>query len=177
MENSIEAVLERAVAAQKRWKQVPVPERVAVCRRMTEWCVARADLLGEELTRQMGRPIAYSPNEIRRGFSDSDIVKVVGGNVIRALRAAQAVALVPGSSRSGVTITGGLFCGLSREAAARFSFLCSLPSIFGAGVYELYKERELLLGSQSDAVNLLAATVASASRRRWKSTIWRTSMR
>jgi acyl-CoA reductase-like NAD-dependent aldehyde dehydrogenase len=70
MENSIEAVLERATAAQKRWKQVPVPERVAVCRRMTEWCVARADLLGEELTRQMGRPIAYSPNEIRRGFSE-----------------------------------------------------------------------------------------------------------
>ncbi|HEX6317678.1 MAG TPA: aldehyde dehydrogenase family protein [Burkholderiales bacterium] len=70
MENSMEAVLERAAAAQKRWKQVPVPERVAVCRRMTEWCVARADLLGEELTRQMGRPIAYSPNEIRRGFSE-----------------------------------------------------------------------------------------------------------
>ena len=70
MENSIEAVLERATAAQERWKQVPVPERVAVCRRMTEWCVARADLLGEELTRQMGRPIAYSPNEIRHGFNE-----------------------------------------------------------------------------------------------------------
>jgi acyl-CoA reductase-like NAD-dependent aldehyde dehydrogenase len=37
---------------------------------MTEWCVARADLLGEELTRQMGRPIAYSPGEIRRGFQE-----------------------------------------------------------------------------------------------------------
>jgi undecaprenyl-diphosphatase len=71
---------------------------------------------------------------------------------------AQAVALVPGSSRSGVTITGGLFCGLSREAAARFSFLCSLPSIFAAGVYELYKERNALLGSQDDAIHLLAAT-------------------
>jgi undecaprenyl-diphosphatase len=74
---------------------------------------------------------------------------------------AQAVALVPGSSRSGVTITGGLFCGLSREAAARFSFLCSLPSIFAAGVYELYKERDALLGSQDDAINLLAATIAA----------------
>ena len=70
MENTIEAALARAAAAQKRWKQVPVHERVAACSRMTEWCVARADLLGEELTRQMGRPIAYSPNEIRRGFSE-----------------------------------------------------------------------------------------------------------
>ncbi len=70
MEHSLEAVLERAAAAQKRWKQVPVQERVAVCRGMTQWCVARADLLGEELSRQMGRPIAYSPNEIRRGFSE-----------------------------------------------------------------------------------------------------------
>jgi undecaprenyl-diphosphatase len=74
---------------------------------------------------------------------------------------AQAVALVPGSSRSGVTITGGLFCGLSREAAARFSFLCSLPSIFAAGIYELYKEREALIGSQSDALNLIAATMVA----------------
>jgi len=74
---------------------------------------------------------------------------------------AQAVALIPGASRSGVTITGGLFCGLSREAAARFSFLCSLPSIFAAGVYELYKERAALVGSQADAANLIASTVAA----------------
>jgi undecaprenyl-diphosphatase len=74
---------------------------------------------------------------------------------------AQAVALVPGSSRSGVTITGGFFCSMSREAAARFSFLCSLPSIFAAGVYELYKERAALVGSQEDAVNLIASTIAA----------------
>jgi acyl-CoA reductase-like NAD-dependent aldehyde dehydrogenase len=67
---AIGTALERAVAAQKRWKQMPVRERAAICRRMTEWCVARADLLAEELTRQMGRPIAYSPNEIRRGFQE-----------------------------------------------------------------------------------------------------------
>ena len=67
---TIEAALGRAVTAQERWKRVPVHERAAICRRMTEWCVARADLLGEELTRQMGRPIAYSPNEIRRGFQE-----------------------------------------------------------------------------------------------------------
>lgn len=51
----------------------------------------------------------------------------------------QAVALVPGVSRSGVTITTGLFLGLKREAAARFSFLLSTPIIFGAGISSFRK--------------------------------------
>jgi undecaprenyl-diphosphatase len=50
---------------------------------------------------------------------------------------AQAVALIPGSSRSGVTLTGGLFAGFTREAAARFSFLLSIPATTAAGLYEL----------------------------------------
>lgn len=52
---------------------------------------------------------------------------------------AQAVALIPGSSRSGTTITAGLFLGFSREAAARFSFLLSIPAVLGSGLYELLK--------------------------------------
>jgi len=52
---------------------------------------------------------------------------------------AQALAVVPGVSRSGITITAGLFCGLKREAAARFSFLLGAPIIFGAAVWELRK--------------------------------------
>jgi undecaprenyl-diphosphatase len=52
----------------------------------------------------------------------------------------QACALMPGGSRSGTTITGGLFAGLSRSAAARFSFLLSLPIILGAGLKELAGE-------------------------------------
>ena len=54
---------------------------------------------------------------------------VVGG--------AQALALIPGSSRSGTTITAGLFLGLTREAAARFSFLLSIPAIVASGLYTL----------------------------------------
>lgn len=53
--------------------------------------------------------------------------------------AAQALALVPGASRSGVTITSGLFLGLNRESAARFSFLLSIPAISAAGLYKLLK--------------------------------------
>jgi undecaprenyl-diphosphatase len=78
-----------------------------------------------------------------------------------AIGLAQALALVPGSSRSGVTITAGLFAGLSRETAARFSFLLSLPSVLAAGVYQLYSEREALLGSQEDVVALAVATLAA----------------
>jgi undecaprenyl-diphosphatase len=73
----------------------------------------------------------------------------------------QSFALVPGTSRSGVTITGGLFLGLTREAAARFSFLLSLPAVFAAAVLELYKEREELLASESAKMNLVLATVVS----------------
>ncbi|HEY3333356.1 MAG TPA: undecaprenyl-diphosphatase UppP [Capsulimonadaceae bacterium] len=57
----------------------------------------------------------------------------------QAIGWAQVLCLVPGTSRSGVTITAALFCGLEREAAARFSFLLSIPAITGAGVYKLAK--------------------------------------
>jgi acyl-CoA reductase-like NAD-dependent aldehyde dehydrogenase len=66
----IEAALSSSVSSQRKWKQVRLAERVAIVRRMVEWCVAHADTLGEELTRQMGRPIAYAPNEIKRGFQE-----------------------------------------------------------------------------------------------------------
>jgi acyl-CoA reductase-like NAD-dependent aldehyde dehydrogenase len=69
-EAAVEAALAKAGAAQKAWRRVPPGERAAICRRMTQWCVARADALGDELTRQMGRPIAFAPNEIRRGFQE-----------------------------------------------------------------------------------------------------------
>lgn len=67
---AIEAVLERAALAQKSWRATPVAERAAICRRMADWCVGRADKLGMELTWQMGRPIAHTPTELTRGFAE-----------------------------------------------------------------------------------------------------------
>lgn len=71
----------------------------------------------------------------------------------------QAVALIPGASRSGSTITGALFLGLEREAAARFSFLLSVPSILAAGLYEAFKERKEILGS--NLTPTIIATIVS----------------
>lgn len=85
----------------------------------------------------------------------------------------QVTALMPGASRSGTTITGGLFAGLSRPTAARFSFLLSLPSVFGAGMKELYDEYKhfkhpdpdmppSLFASSDDALSLAVGLVVSA---------------
>lgn len=57
---------------------------------------------------------------------------------------AQAFALIPGTSRSGATIIGGLLFGLSRRAATEFSFFLAIPTLGLAAVYQLYKERHLL---------------------------------
>jgi acyl-CoA reductase-like NAD-dependent aldehyde dehydrogenase len=66
----IENALAKSVTSQAQWKRVPVAERAAACKRMLDWLVEHADEIGEELTWQIGRPIAYSPNEIRRGFQE-----------------------------------------------------------------------------------------------------------
>nr|ACY24692.1 undecaprenyl-diphosphatase [uncultured organism] len=56
----------------------------------------------------------------------------------------QCLAMVPGTSRSGATIIGGMLLGLSRKTATDFSFFLAIPTLIGAGVYSLYKERALL---------------------------------
>ncbi len=71
---------------------------------------------------------------------------------------AQVCALIPGSSRSGTTITAGLFIGLTRESAARFSFLLSIPAVVASGAYELSKIQGTF---QLGAGNLVIATVVS----------------
>ena len=67
---AIERALFLAEKAQKAWKQAPVAERAAICRRMVEWCVQRADELAQELSWQMGRPVSQSPGELKRGFHE-----------------------------------------------------------------------------------------------------------
>jgi undecaprenyl-diphosphatase len=57
---------------------------------------------------------------------------------------AQCLAMIPGTSRSGATIIGGMLMGLSRKAATEFSFYLAIPTLIGAGMYSLYKERALL---------------------------------
>ncbi len=71
----------------------------------------------------------------------------------------QCLAMVPGTSRSGSTIIGGMLLGLSRKAATDFSFFLAIPTLIGAGVYSLYKERALL--SLADAPMFLTGLVFS----------------
>src|SRR4030095_5707527 len=66
----IAETLARAVSAQQTWKRAPVAERVAALKRMLDWLLERAGEIGEELSCQIGVPIVYSPNEIRRGFQE-----------------------------------------------------------------------------------------------------------
>ncbi|MGB5289237.1 MAG: undecaprenyl-diphosphatase UppP [Ignavibacteriaceae bacterium] len=72
---------------------------------------------------------------------------------------AQAFALIPGSSRSGTTITGGLFLGLKRDVAARFSFLLSIPAVLASGLFELLGSLKYLTADM--VLNLAIATIVS----------------
>jgi undecaprenyl-diphosphatase len=63
---------------------------------------------------------------------------------------AQAVAMIPGTSRSGATIIGGLFFGLSRRAATEFSFFLAIPTMFAATFYDVYKHRALFSAGDLD---------------------------
>jgi len=113
---------------------------VAVLLAIAEWGVARRAAAGFE-----GRDI----NQV--GWWDAIVVGL-----------AQAAALVPGTSRSGATILGGLCCGLTRESAARFSFLLSIPAISAAGIFQLIEARDELLASSSHVAKLAVALVVTA---------------
>ncbi len=72
---------------------------------------------------------------------------------------AQAVAMIPGTSRSGATIIGGLLFGLSRKAAAEFSFFLAIPTMFAATAYDIYKNRDLF---SADDIGLFAVGGAAS---------------
>ncbi len=102
----------------------------------------------------MERPDEQHPNRAEKELERLPLPKALG------IGLAQALALVPGTSRSGVTISAGLFEGISREAAARFSFLLSIPAILGAGMLKL---GDLSSATESPAqltVGFLAAAVS-----------------
>ncbi len=81
----------------------------------------------------------------------------------------QCLAMIPGTSRSGATIIGGMLLGLSRKAATDFSFYLAIPTLIGAGAYSLFKERALL--SLADlpmfAVGLVASFISAWLCIRW----------
>ncbi|HEY1458915.1 MAG TPA: undecaprenyl-diphosphate phosphatase [Casimicrobiaceae bacterium] len=82
---------------------------------------------------------------------------------------AQSLALLPGTSRSGATIIGGMLFGLSRQAATEFSFFLAIPTLFAATGYELLKNRALLAGSDVTmiVVGFITAFVSAFLVVRW----------
>jgi len=78
---------------------------------------------------------------------------------------AQSLAMIPGTSRSGATIIGGLFFGLSRQAATEFSFFLAIPTMFAATLYDVYKHRALFsvtdlpLFAVGSAVSFISALI------------------
>ncbi|HEX9740251.1 MAG TPA: undecaprenyl-diphosphatase UppP [Ignavibacteriaceae bacterium] len=97
--------------------------------------------------------IAEKTAKLNKEIKDISVINVL------LIGIAQAFALIPGSSRSGTTITGALFVGLNRESAARFSFLLSVPAILGSGLLQLYEALEFI--DSSMAVNLIISTIVS----------------
>jgi undecaprenyl pyrophosphate phosphatase UppP len=91
--------------------------------------------------------------------AEQELDRLPAGKAL-GIGAAQAVALIPGTSRSGITISVGLFEGISREAAARFSFLLSIPAILGAGLLKLHQLSHAAETGAQLAVGFAASAVA-----------------
>jgi undecaprenyl-diphosphatase len=110
----------------------------------------RVGTRAERLAR--GAAAAPPPTDAEEELKRLPVAKAAG------IGLAQALALIPGTSRSGVTISAGLFEGVSRATAARFSFLLSIPAILGAGILKL----DELSGATETPAELLAGTIAAA---------------
>ena len=108
--------------------------------------------------RQANSPQAVRVNEVD-SMTAMDALKV--GLV-------QCLAMVPGTSRSGATIIGGMLLGLSRKAATDFSFFLAIPTLIGAGAYSLYKERAVLSAADLPmfVVGLLFSFISRSEERR-----------
>jgi undecaprenyl-diphosphatase len=138
-------------------------------------------LLGKAIKAHLFNPLVVASTFIVGGFiilwaerrpqSATRVQSVDDMTPLDALKVGlvQCLAMVPGTSRSGATIIGGMLLGLSRKAATDFSFFLAIPTLIGAGVYSLYKERALL--SLADvplfAVGLVFAFVSAWVCVRW----------
>lgn len=103
--------------------------------------------------------VLFAAERLAKHVRDMDALGLRDGVLIGL---AQAIALVPGSSRSGVTLTAGLMLGLTRETAARFSFLLSIPATTAAGIYELKHLIEALQLGQGPGVAAMVVGTASS---------------
>jgi len=98
----------------------------------------------------------------RRGSASRQGLEGIGMSDGLMMGLSQVLALVPGTSRSGVTISSGILGGLDRRTAARFSFLLSLPAVAAAGLLEAWQERAAIFGSTDAIITAVAGTVAAA---------------
>lgn len=95
-------------------------------------------------------------------YKESKNMDTIGWKETLAMGFGQVFALIPGASRSGTTITSGLFMGINREAAARFSFLLSIPAILGSGLLEFFQATAYLTSDMYVTI-IVATAVAGIS--------------
>jgi undecaprenyl-diphosphatase len=138
-------------------------------------------LFGKAIKAHLFTPVVVASTFILGGFiilwaekrpqSEARIQNLDSMTPLDALKVGlvQCLAMIPGTSRSGATIIGGMLLGLSRRAATDFSFFLAIPTLIGAGAYSLYKERALL--SMADlplfGVGLLFSFVSAWICVRW----------
>ena len=108
---------------------------------------------------------------VDRGAHAARVQRVEDMSWLDALKVgfAQCFALIPGTSRSGATIIGGMLFGLSRPAATEFSFFLAVPTLVAAGFYDLWKHREVLSAADAGmwAVGLVTSFVSAFVVIRW----------
>ena len=138
-------------------------------------------LLGKAIKAHLFTPVVVASTFILGGFiilwaerrpaSSVRIATVDAMGPLDALKVGlvQCLAMIPGTSRSGATIIGGMLLGLSRKAATDFSFYLAIPTLIGAGAYSLYKERAHLSAADLPefAVGLLVSFVSAWACVRW----------
>ncbi len=89
-DRQIEQTLAKAVAAQKAWKHTSVAERAEICKKAVEYFLIHADKIGEELTWQMGRPVRYTPFEIKKGFQERARYMIdIAGDALRDIHVSE----------------------------------------------------------------------------------------